>query len=240
MNINTNTLVSEIVSDNYNTASLFNRYGIDFCCNGNRSLGAVATEQKLSLEDLIAELTSILEQSAPDQNYQDWELDFLCDYIYQTHHIYVEKQSEEISMYLDKICKVHGEAHPELFEVRSLFKGAVGDLAIHMKKEELILFPYIKTLVKASKTKVPLERPPFGSIDNPIHMMHEEHDNEGERFRKIAALTDNYTIPEDGCHTYMLTYNLLKAFEADLHKHIHIENNILFKRAVRLEQDLNH
>lgn len=240
MKINTNTLVSEIVSENYNTAKVFKTYGIDFCCNGNRTLQAVSNQQQLEVEDLIAQIKEVTHKTTNPENYQDWELDALCDYIYKTHHLYVERQSTEILTYLEKLCKIHGAKHPELFVVTTLFKEAVGDLATHMKKEELILFPYIKSIATAFKTNTCVVQPSFGSIHNPISMMHEEHDNEGERFRKISKLTNGYTPPEDACNTYKVAYGLLQEFEADLHKHIHIENNILFKNAIALEQQLNH
>lgn len=240
MKINTNTLISDIVSENYNTATVFKKYGIDFCCNGNRTIQDVSTQNGLNTKRLMSEILEIDNGQSTQLNYQDWELGFLCDYIYHNHHLYVEKQSSEIVLHLDKICKVHGDKHIELFEISNLFKDAVADLAAHMKKEELILFPYIKKIANASKHKEKLNPPPFGSIDNPINMLHTEHDNEGERFRKISKLSNNYTVPDDGCSTYKIAYALLKEFEEDLHKHIHIENNILFKKAIELEKQINN
>ena len=146
----------------------------------------------------------------------------------------------EIKLYLNKICKVHGEKHPELLEIQKLFNESAGDLTKHMKKEELILFPFIKKIATAKKEQTELAKPPFGSIENPINMMHHEHDDEGERFRKIAALSNNYTPPNDACNSYKVAFSLLKDFEEDLHKHIHLENNILFKRAIETEQTLNN
>lgn len=139
---------------------------------------------------------------------------------------------------MGKICNAHGTSHPELFEIDSLFKESANDLILHMKKEELILFPYFKKLAAATRNKEAIFSPQFGSVKSPIAMMHEEHDNEGVRFRKIAALSHNYTVPKDGCNTYKVAYALLKEFEDDLHKHIHLENNILFKKGIELEQNL--
>lgn len=239
MNINNNTLISEIVAENYDTATVFKKYGIDFCCNGERTLNEVATKKNVSVAKLIQEISFIETNTITSQNYQNWDLDFLSDYIYQNHHLYVEQRGPEIIAYLEKLCKVHGKNHPELFEVIELFKEAVGDLAMHMKKEELILFPHIKKIAQAYRNKEKLETPPFGSIENPINMMHSEHDNEGERFRRISELTNNYEVPKDACNTYKIAFILLKEFEDDLHKHIHIENNILFKKAITLENKLN-
>lgn len=153
------------------------------------------------------------------------------------HHRFVETKIQEILPYLDKITRVHGGHHPELEEVNQLFKESAGELTKHMKKEELILFPFIRKMVKAQQSGEAAQAP-FGTVQNPISAMMQEHDTEGERFRQIAELTHNYTTPEDGCNTYNVTLSLLKEFEEDLHLHIHLENNILFPKAIALEKTL--
>jgi regulator of cell morphogenesis and NO signaling len=140
--------------------------------------------------------------------------------------------------FLDKLCKVHGDRHPELFRIHELFVGCAQELAQHMKKEELMLFPFIRKMVDASITGRPLDQPHFGTVQNPVAMMMHEHDGEGERFREIASLTDNYNPPADACNTYRVTFAMLKEFEEDLHKHIHLENNILFPASVELEKKI--
>ena len=135
---------------------------------------------------------------------------------------------------------MHGVNHTELFEVNELFKGCAGELAQHMKKEELMLFPFIKKMVKASNDHLFIQEPSFGTVNNPIAMMMEEHEAEGDRFVKIASLTNNYTPPADACNTYRVTFAMLEEFEQDLHKHIHLENNILFPRAVALEKTFSN
>ena len=134
------------------------------------------------------------------------------------------------------MCKVHGGAHPELFLINELFIGCAGELAQHMKKEELILFPFIKQMANASRTDQDIVQPNFGTVGNPIAMMKHEHENEGDRFVKIAELTNNYTPPADACNTYKVTFSMLHEFEQDLHKHIHLENNILFVKAIEMEE----
>lgn len=129
---------------------------------------------------------------------------------------------------------MHGKNHQELFAINKLFEQGAGELMAHMKKEEFILFPYIRRLTMSKKENLPLGTAPFGSVENPIQMMMKEHDTEGERFRKISELSHNYNPPKDGCNTYMVSYALLKEFEADLHMHIHLENNILFPKAISL------
>ena len=133
---------------------------------------------------------------------------------------------------------MHGERHPELFAIRDEFQGCAHAMAAHMKKEELVLFPFINQLEQARQHGMPAPAPHFGTVDNPIAMMEHEHDAEGERFRRIAELSDGYSNPPDGCTTYGTTYAMLREFEEDLHRHIHLENNILFPRAKALEREL--
>lgn len=155
------------------------------------------------------------------------------------HHRYIEQRSPEIKAYLDKLCRVHGKNHPELFKITELFNQGAGELAQHMKKEELMLFPKIKALVKLSeKGDVEKDKKP-GSVSSIVQTMIAEHENEGVRFKQIAELTDNYSTPADGCSTYNVTYSLLKEFEEDLYMHIHLENNILFPGTLELEKKVN-
>lgn len=162
MNIAHNDFVGEVVATDYRTAAVFQKFGIDFCCKGNRSI--------------------------------------------------------------------------ELEQVLALFLETAGELTAHMKKEEFILFPFIRKMAKAELDHGQIARPHFATVENPVAMMKHDHDQEGERFAKIASLTDNYTAPSDACNTYRVTFALLKEFEADLHMHIHLENNILFPRAIEMEK----
>ena len=237
MEINTNSIIGEIVAENYKTASIFKKYGIDFCCNGNRSIGE-ALNSNIDIDSLLNDIINTATQNIDNNDYQNWSLDFLSDYIYNKHHLYVEKQIPEIKFYLAKICSVHSKHHPELIEIKDEFIKSANELTTHMKKEELILFPYIKKIVQAQKEQTALAPAPFLTIANPINAMHQEHDNEGSRFRKIAELTNNYTPPTGACNSFKVTYKLLQEFEEDLHKHIHLENNILFKKALQAEQEL--
>jgi len=229
--------IGEYVAQDFRTAALFSKYGIDFCCKGNRSIEEVCDKKDISPEALLEQLNAVLAtKNDSGIDFKSWPLDLLADYIEKTHHRYVEEKIPVLLQFLDKLCKVHGATHPELFEINELFKGCAGELTQHMKKEELILFPFIKKMVKASITDELLLQPPFGSINNPIAMMMEEHEAEGDRFVKIVALTNNYTPPSDACNTYKVTFSMLNDFEQDLHKHIHLENNILFPKAVALEK----
>jgi regulator of cell morphogenesis and NO signaling len=229
--------VGEYVANDFRTAALFSKYGIDFCCKGNRTLEEVCAKKNINPADLEKEINSVIETKSKNViDFKSWSPSLLIDYIVEKHHSFVEEKTPILLQFLEKLCKVHGERHPELFEITSLFKLSAGDLAQHMKKEELILFPFIQKMVKAQKENQAIEQPHFGTVENPIAMMKDEHSIEGERFDRIATLTDGFTPPEDACSTYKVTYQMLKEFEQDLHKHIHLENNILFPKAIELQE----
>jgi regulator of cell morphogenesis and NO signaling len=234
---NTQKQIGQFVAEDYRTASVFTKYKIDFCCNGNRTIEEACEKKGIASNMLLGELDSILNTSTNQTiDYKSWPLDLLIDYIEKKHHRYVEDKIPVLRQFLDKLCRVHGERHPELFKINELFTASAGELAAHMKKEELILFPFIKKMVNAKIENSAIQAPPFGTVENPIAMMMQEHDNEGERFREIDSLTNNYNPPADACNTYKVTFAMLKEFEQDLHLHIHLENNILFPQAMKLEQ----
>ncbi|MDP2159829.1 MAG: iron-sulfur cluster repair di-iron protein [Flavobacterium sp.] len=230
--------VGEYVANDFRTAALFSKYGIDFCCKGNRTIEEVCAKKNINPTELEKEIQTVLETKNENAiDFKSWSPTLLIEYIVEKHHAYIEEKTPVLLQFLDKLGKVHGERHPELFEINALFKISAGDLAQHMKKEELILFPFIQKMVKAQKENQPIQEPNFGTVENPIAMMKDEHTIEGERFDKIATLTDGFTPPEDACSTYKVTYQMLKEFEQDLHKHIHLENNILFPKAIQLQAD---
>jgi len=169
--------------------------------------------------------------------FNDWSLDFLADHIVTTHDAYVKKSLPELRRYASKVAQVHGDAHPELVNIEGLIEDLDEELSHHMIKEENILFPYIKDLVLAEKGH-PLRKSHFGTVQNPITMMELEHDAAGEILEKIRLFSFQYTIPQDACASYTLLYKMLEEFESDLHIHIHLENNILFPKAIKLEQTL--
>lgn len=237
MNIKDDNVVGEVVAADYRAAAVFQKFGIDFCCKGNRSIRDVCDTSNISSSALIQELEDALKQSdAQSTDFNSWPLDLLADYIEKKHHRYVDAKLLEIKPYLSKIVSVHGGRHPELAEVEALFHETAGELTAHMKKEEFLLFPFIRKMAKAEQDHSVINRPHFATVENPVAMMKHDHDLEGERFQKIAALTNNYTAPADGCNTYRVTFALLKDFEADLHMHIHLENNILFPKAIEMEK----
>ena len=238
MTISKDQHVGELVAQDYRMAQIFKDHKIDFCCNGDRSLSDVCEKKDISIDQLVEKLENAASQKDQENiNFDVWPLDLLADYIEKTHHRYVEKQSLVLKAYLDKLCKVHGDRHPELHEIKALFNDSTKELATHMKKEELILFPFIKKMNTAKDNQQEIPKASFETVEDPIEMMMHDHDAEGERFRKIAELSDDYTPPEDACQTYRVTFSLLEEFENDLHKHIHLENNMLFPKAIALEKE---
>ncbi len=232
--------IGQFVAEDFRTAAVFSSYGIDFCCKGERSVEEVCQKNNIEVDELLGKLHDV--QSSTSQqsiDYKSWPLDLLAEYVEKKHHRYVEEKSPVLRQFLDKLSKVHGQKHPELLEITTLFIGCAKDMASHMKKEELILFPFIKRMVQAQKDGTSIESPQFATVENPIALMKHDHEAEGDRFRKIVELTNNYTPPADACNTYKVTFAMLDEFEKDLHLHIHLENNILFPEAIKLEKTLS-
>ncbi len=239
MELTKNSIVGAVVADNFRAADVFKKYGIDFCCGGNITIAEAAEKANGPVDDLLESLNAATAQKDLESDLlQRLELDALADHIVERHHTYVRENVQSIPPYLEKLAQVHGDRHPELYKVRELFAQAAEALMSHISKEEAILFPRIRQLVAAKHQGSTPPPSPFGSIANPIAAMHKEHDDEGERFRLISELTNGYTVPQDGCNTYRVGLAKLHDFENDLHRHIHLENNILFPRAIELEKNL--
>lgn len=232
--------IGEIVADDYRTAQVFKSHGLDFCCGGGRTVAKACEKKGVDLDTITRELTMLGERkSGSADNYKDWSPDFLIDYIINNHHNYVRSKLPEIRIYAQKVAKVHGRTHPENIEIFKLFEALSAELIEHLKKEEEILFPYVKSLVVAEKSGTERKIPHFKTAANPIGMMEAEHEEAGDGMEKIKELSNNFTPPEDACATYRVLYANLKEFQEDLHKHVHLENNILFPKALELEKRLN-
>lgn len=236
MNINALTL-GEIVTANYKAAVVFEKYHLDYCCKGNRNFVDACDAAGLNTETIANEIDK-LEHHDAQVDFTQWPLDQLSDYIYRRHHSYVEQATPVIKKLLDKICSVHGRSHPELLEIRDIFNKTSGELAIHMKKEELILFPFIKKLAHVRQEGGTARSKLFNSVFSPIQGLEEDHLNEGTQLERIAEISNNFTPPEDACLSYATTYKALKEYEQDMHTHIHLENNVLFPAAVQLERQV--
>ena len=223
--------IGEIVTHDFRAADVFKNAGIDFCCGGNQSLKEACNDKKLDISAIEKELTK-LEDSSPDaaHNFKEWKLDFLIDYIVNTHHKTVLKLLPQLTFYTQKIADVHGSNHPELKEIETLFSEINVELLQHLKNEEEVLFPSIKDLMKSNSTSAK------ETIISEITRMAKEHEFAGSAMDKINVLSNNYSVPDDGCSTYQVAYKLLEQFEDDLHIHVHLENNILYPKALALTE----
>lgn len=232
--------IGEMVTKDYRKAQVFKKYGIDFCCGGKKTLSEVAAKKGLDESIIKAELDVLDRSGEVDSGltFDKWELDFLSDYIVNTHHQYVKENIPFISELSQKVARVHGDRHPEAIQVALTFDKIAQELSLHLMKEEKILFPFIKDLVQAKKGGLPLPQGPFDDVSSPIHLMEVEHEHAGEDLEEIREITSNYELPADACTSYRILYKKLEEFENDLHKHVHLENNILFPKAVQLEKDL--
>lgn len=238
MNISSNDIVADCVVANYKTAEIFKKYGIDFCCGGKISIKEVCQKTGVSEQKLLEDLNFLLINEAAELEVENLELDLLIDYIIEKHHAYIIKKAPEIESLLDKIVEVHGGLHSELLSIKDFFVKIKNELFDHMKKEENVLFPYIKNLVESKNNNSLIEAPSFITIKNPINTMELEHSVVGGVFNEIRKLSNNFFVPENTCNTYKITMLTISEFEDDLHRHIHLENNILFPKAINLEEGL--
>jgi len=233
-----NMTLAEIVTENIRSAIVFEEYGLDFCCKGKRPLSEACAEKEIDIQKVLDDLNNLSGSNYGNQNHDDWQLNFMVDYIINNHHQYVRRMIPVISLHSDKVASVHGSNHPETLRIADLFLSVREELEMHMMKEERILFPYIKELHAAKENNIELTPPPFGSIQNPIRMMELEHTSAGDALYQIRKLSNNYAHPDDACNTFKALYSELKEFEEDLHRHIHLENNILFPKSIVMESNL--
>ena len=222
--------LAELVTDNIRSAIVFEEFDLDFCCRGSRTLKEACTEKNIEVEKVLDQLNNLSAASNGHNQMNDWSLDFLVDYIMNNHHQYVRRMIPIISLHADKVASVHGKNHPETIKIADLFLAVREELENHMMKEERILFPQIKQMVLNQNENGKFFPAPFGTIQNPIRMMEYEHTNAGDALYQIRELSNSYSHPEDACNTFKALYSELKEFEEDLHKHIHLENNILFPK----------
>ncbi len=231
--------IGELVASDYRKAEVFRKFGLDFCCGGHKTLKEACDKKGinvLEVESAIAEIEKTSKNN--QQDFNNWELDFLADYIVITHHKYVTEAIPMLNEFSAKVARVHGSSHPEVIEIAKHYNAVAEELSMHMPKEENILFPYIKSMVEAKRKELPISSPGFGTIANPIRMMEAEHVSAGGNMEKVNELSNGYAPPVDACASYRVLFAKLKEFEEDLHQHIHLENNILFPKAIELEKEL--
>ncbi len=236
------TSIAEIVSQNPGSIKVFEKFNIDYCCNGKLNFEEACRRANVGEESVMEELNAaaITDTLPGSIRPQSWSLGLLANYIVQNHHAYVKKVTPEIMFLLNKVCNAHGAKHPELFEIKQQFEVVSEELSTHMYKEEAILFPAIGDLTVQGNTYSSSEKKnQLGfKLKYPIDTMEKEHEQAGQCLSKMSELSDDYSLPAGVCNSYKLLYKRLQEFEEDLHIHIHLENNILFPKAIELESRL--
>jgi regulator of cell morphogenesis and NO signaling len=225
--------VGEIAASDYRATQVFEKYGIDFCCGGQKGLGEACAEKGLSADQVLQELEQAsLSAGGPGENYDQWELDFLADYIVNQYHTYTKSMLPRVMEFANKVVEAHGDRHPETLLIAQKWRDLVADMTAHLQKEERVLFPYIKSLVQGKRDG----RLPLGSALQIIQVMEAEHESVGKCLAEIESLSQGFTPPQDACNTYRALYGYLAEFDQATKKHVHLENNILFPKAIRLEK----
>lgn len=231
--------VREFALEVPNATRVFEKLKIDYCCGGQQPLNEACAKAGVPINEVLSMLahpettTSIFEKSLSSES---MHLAELANYIIEKHHVFTRNELERLTALFEKVCSVHAGNHPELLELSLLFGTLKAELEPHMMKEERILFPYIVGLEAAVMNNGPAPFAPFGTVENPIAAMMREHDAAGEILRTMRKLSGDFAIPESACFSYSTLYNALAELEADLHQHIHLENNILFPRSLKMQQ----
>jgi len=239
MSVTTEKTVRELALESPAATRVFEKLGIDYCCGGNQSLEQACRVANLSVDQVLDSLEMAKQTTRAEQKVHDWQREPLGDlvaHIKDTHHKYTREEIARLGPLLEKVCSVHGKNHPELLHIRATMTGLAQELTMHMMKEEMVLFPYIIRMEEAVIQNEPILPPPFGSVQNPVSMMEHEHESAGNALRAMRKASAGYVPPTDACISYQTLYKALSEFEADLHEHIHLENNILFPRAIAMEQ----
>lgn len=236
-NLQTKT-VREIALEMPITTRVFEEFKIDYCCHGNTMFDEACRNVGASPETVMHEIGEVLDTLGNKE--LDWLVDAslceLVDYILDKHHVYTKDEIEQLTPLMAKVARRHGEHNPYLLELQRVFQTVCDDLGPHMMKEEMVLFPYIKDLEANLSKEIIASTPPFGTVQNPVRMMKKEHEEVGGLLSQMRLISNDYTLPDGACPSFMALYHRLAEFERDLHQHIHLENNLLFPKAVELEQ----
>jgi regulator of cell morphogenesis and NO signaling len=236
MSFTSETKVKDIALSNPAAKQILEDAGLDYCCGGGKSLHEACLHADVPAEEILNRLRENSRDISPgDANWTSAPLSDLTRHIRERHHRYVREAIVRVQTLLEKVGAKHGENHPEITDIQRLFTEVGREMIMHMRKEEQILFPYIDALEKATSAHSSVEPPFFQTVRNPIHAMMKEHDAAGELVKQIRNASSEYTAPADACTSYKALYQDLREFEADLHQHVHLENNILFPRTVEME-----
>ena len=237
--INSQTTVREVALQLPQSTRVFETLKIDYCCGGNRPLAQACASAGIDVDNVMEMLADVTQSTSPVLDFQNLPLTELITHILETHHVFTKSEMVRLQLLADKVLAAHGGNHPELVHLDELLTRLCADLKPHMFKEEQVLFPYILAMVNAAEQNRAVPFAPFGTVNNPVRMMMREHDTAGEILRELRDLTSDYKVPADACISYQTLYQALENFEKDLHQHIHLENNILFPKALELENALN-
>lgn len=235
--LETTKTVKEYALEMPGATRIFEKLGIDYCCGGDKSLADACAKAGVAVDEVLASLqwTERSNETSESVGWQMASLAELIAHIVEKHHTFTRQELARLEALVAKVCGVHGQNHPELFRIQKQFQELSRELGPHMLKEERVLFPYIMQMEEAAKNNRTLPVPPFGTVRNPVRVMMAEHDAAGDILREMREASFDYTTPSDGCISYKTLYEALADLEADLHQHIHLENNILFPRAAAME-----
>jgi regulator of cell morphogenesis and NO signaling len=236
MKLNPEMKLKDVVLEYPLAAEVLERAGLDYCCGGNQTVGQACSHVGVASKDLLDQLKDAAKQGGPEaENWKARSLSELTQHIVKKHHEYVREALPQIHQHLARVLDAHGKNHPEIAQIQGLFRQLGDDMMEHMQKEEYLLFPCIEQFEQALERGLAVPPPFFGTVRNPISMMLKEHDSAGDLVNAIRRLTHDYQPPEDACTTFVLSYKELLGFDRDLRQHVHLENNVLFPRAVELE-----
>jgi len=239
MSVSTAKTVRELALEIPEATRIFDKIGIDYCCGGGKSLEEACATANLSVDEVLDALEFEEQKARANSKDRNWLTEPLADlvaHINDTHHKYTREEIARLGPLFEKVVSVHGKNHPELQSIQASFLELADELTMHLMKEEMMLFPYIVRMEESVTERHPILPPPFGTVQNPVSMMQYEHDSAGEALRAMREASGGYSSPPDACVSYQTLYKALTEFEADLHQHIHLENNILFPRAIAMEQ----
>lgn len=231
--------IREIALESPETTRVFEDLKIDYCCGGRKPLDQACMEAGLDPNVVAQKIeAAIADHGERNTNVfpKKESASQLIDHIIATHHVFTANEIERLTPLMEKVCKRHGEQHPELFELRAVFTALADSMTPHMRKEEMVLFPYIQALESSVGGNGHASPPHFGTVENPIRMMMVDHEADGTRLKKMRELSGDYTLPDGACPSFTALYAGLEDLEKDLHWHIHLENNVLFPAAVELER----
>lgn len=225
--------LANIVTNHFQAAQVFEKYNLDFCCKGKKTLSIACDENRVDIETVLTDLAEVLQQDEQVKDFNNMSLEALISYIILHHHFYVKQSLPNILSHIEKVSYKHGASYPYMVEVLNIFEQVNEEMLSHMQKEEMILFPRIRAIESALSfnSNILMNK---SEIEKPIEVMETEHDFVGEALAKIKVLTNNYTILDEMCTTFKITIAELKEFEEKLHEHVHLENNILFPKAKNL------